>query len=79
MTILTHEIMTALKNIQYSKNWLDKIEKILKNYLDYKKETFLIRGSGLNLPDFSIRLIHLHLYFALNGNPEYYNGDFQMQ
>lgn len=32
-----------------------KDEKILKNYLDYKKETFLIRGSGLNLPDFSIK------------------------
>ena len=30
-------------------------ENILKNYLKYKKETVLIRGSGINLTDFSIK------------------------
>ena len=30
-------------------------QKILKKYLNYKKETFLIKGSGLNLPSFSMK------------------------
>ena len=30
-------------------------QKILNKYLNYKKETFLIKGSGLNLPSFSMK------------------------
>ena len=32
-----------------------KDEKVLKNYLNYKNQTFLIKGSGLNLPSFSLK------------------------